>query len=266
VQADAAGDTVFLAYDAAPGGPVGIWSAATPNQFTTSLAAESAVDLAAAPDGAIFASRASAGTEIRIADLTLTTTTASPELEQIPTRVLVPGLALHPTGALLYQPFLTGPAPAAPPATGIQGGVDILDAHTGRLRQRIFLPEPLAALSTDIDALHGSFLAVDENGQRIFALTTSGLTIVQLASVPLSIGTISPASGPASGGTTLTMRGSGFQTGASVTIGGKSAAATFVDMNTLTVTTPPLTAGPQQILITNSSGDSYALDAAFTAN
>ena len=266
VQADAAGDTVFLAYDAVPGGPVGIWSAATPNQFTTSLAAESAVDLAAAPDGAIFASRASAGTEIRIADLTLTTTTASPELEQIPTRVLVPGLALHPTGALLYQPFLTGPAPAAPPATGIQGGVDILDAHTGRLRQRIFLPEPLAALSTDIDALHGSFLAVDENGQRIFALTTSGLTIVQLASVPLSIGTISPASGPASGGTTLTMRGSGFQTGASVTIGGKSAAATFVDMNTLTVTTPPLTAGPQQILITNSSGDSYALDAAFTAN
>jgi len=71
-------------------------------------------------------------------------------------------VTLHPTGALLYQPFLTGPAPAAPPATGIQGGVDILDTHTGRLRLRIFLPEPLAALSTDLDALHGSFLAVDE--------------------------------------------------------------------------------------------------------
>jgi hypothetical protein len=39
-------------------------------------------------------------------------------------------------------------------------------------------------LSTDTDALHGSFLAIDETGQRIFALTTSGVTILQLASIP----------------------------------------------------------------------------------
>jgi len=127
------------------------------------------------------------------------------------------------------------------------------------------LPEPLAALSTDLDALHGSFLAIDENGQRIFALTTSGLTIIQLADVPLSIGTIFPASAPASGGTTVTIRGSGFQSGATAAINGKSAATTFKDMNTLTVTTPQLTAGPQQILITNPDGNSCALDAAFTA-
>jgi len=266
VQADATGDTVFLAYDAATGGPVGTWSAAAPNQFTTSVVKESVVDLAAASDGAVFASRVSTAAEIRGADLTLTATPATPELEQIPTRVLVPGLAMHPSGALLYQPFLTGPAPAAPPAAGIQGGVDILDAHTGRLRQRIFLPEPLATLSTDIDALHGSFLAVDENGERIFALTTSGLTIIQLASVPLSIGAISPASASASGGAMLTIRGSGFQSGATVTIGGKSAATNFVDINTLTVTTPSLTAGRQQIIITNPNGDSYTLDAAFAAN
>jgi len=265
VQPAANGNTVFLVYDAATGGPVGTWSAGAPNQFTVSVAKEFAVDLAAASDGTAFASRATA-TEIRRADLTLSATPASPELEQIPTRVLVPGLALHPTGALLYEPFLTGPAPATPPATGIQGGVDILDAHTGRLRLRIFLPEPLAALSTDTDALHGSFLTVDETGRRIFALTTSGLTVVQLAGVPLSIGTISPASGPASGRTTLTLRGSGFQSGATVTISGKSAAATFVDINTLTVTTPPLTAGPQQIIVTDPDGDSYVLDAAFTAN
>ena len=266
VQADAAGNTVFLAYVAATGGPIGIWSSAAPNQFAISAAKESAVDLAAAPDASAFASRTSAATEIRSADLTLTATPASPELEQIPARVLVPGLALHPTGALLYQPFLAGPAPAAPSAIGTQGGVDILDAHTGRLRLRIFLPEPLATLSTDIDALHGSFLAVDETGQRIFALTTSGLTVVQLATIPLSIGTVSPASAPAAGGATLTLRGSGFQSGATVTISGKSAAATFVDINTLTVTTPPLAVGPQQILITNPNGDSYTLDAAFVTN
>jgi IPT/TIG domain len=266
VQADAAGDTVFLAYDAIPAGPVGTWSAAAPNQFTTSLAKESAIDLAAASDGTIFASRTSSGIEIRSADLTLTATTASPELEQIPTRVLVPGMTLHPAGALLYQPFLTGPAPAAPPAIGIQGGVDILDAHTGRLRLRIFLPEPLAALSTDLDALHGSFLAVDETGERIFALTTSGLTVLQLANVPLAIGTISPTFAPALGGTTLTIRGSGFQSGVTVFINGQSAPTTFKDMNTLTATTPRLTPGPQQIVITNPDGSSYTQDAAITAN
>jgi DNA-binding beta-propeller fold protein YncE len=266
VQSNAAGDRVFLAYNALPGGPVGFWSAASPNQFTTYLANESAVDLAATPDGSTFATRAGGSPEIRGTDLAVFSLPSVRELEQIPTRVSVPGLAMHPTGALLYEPFLTGPAPAAPPATGIQGGVDILDAHSGRLRRRILLPEPLAMLSSDLDALHGSFLVVDENGQRIFALTTSGVTVVQLANVPLAIGTISPASVSASGGATLTIRGSGFQSGATVSIGGKSAAATFVDINTLTVTTPGLSAGPQQLLITNPDGETATLDAAVIAN
>jgi len=266
VQADATGNQIFLAYNSSTGGPVGLWSAAAPNQFTTSLAKESVIDLAAASDGTMFASRTSANTEIRGANLTVAVIPSTPELEQIPARVLVPGLALHPSGALLYQPFLTGPAPAVPSTIGVQGGIDILDAHTGLLRLRIFLPEPLATLSTDIDALHGSFLAIDENGQRIFALTTSGVTVVQLATVPLSIGTISPISAPASGGTILTIRGSGFQSGATVTISGKPIPATFKDMNTLTVVAPAATPGPQQIAVTNSNGDSYTLDAAFTAN
>jgi IPT/TIG domain len=266
VQANPAGDHVFLAYNTVSGGPLGTWSAAAPNQFTTSLAKESAMDLAASSDATIFASRTNTATEIRAADLTLTASPSTAELEQIHGRVLVPGLAMHSSGALLYQPFLTGPAPAAPPATGIQGGIDILDTHTGHLRLRIFLPEPLATLSTDLDALHGSFLAIDETGQKIFALTTSGLTVIQLATVPLSIGTISPGSASAAGGTTLTIRGSGFQSGATATIGGKNAPATFVDINTLRLIIPQLAPGAQQITITNPSGDSYTLDAAFTAN
>jgi IPT/TIG domain len=184
VQSNAAGDRVFLAYDAVPGGPVGTWSASSPNQFATSLTTESATDLTVASDGSFFATHANGTTELRAADLTLAAIPATAELEQIPGRVDVPGAVLHSTGALLYQPFLTGTPPAAPPATGIRGGVDILDAHSGLLGLRIFLPEPFATLSTDTDALHGSFLAIDETGQRIFALTTSGLTILQLPSVP----------------------------------------------------------------------------------
>jgi hypothetical protein len=180
--------------------------------------------MASSADGSTFATRANGTTEVRARDFTLFGSPATVEREGIPGRVNVPGVTLHPSGALVYQSFLTGPPPAAPPATGIRGGVDILDAHSGKLRLRIFLPEPLAMLSTDIDGLHGGFLAIDENGQRLFALTTSGLTVVQLANVPLGIGTVSPASGPTAGGTSITIRGSGFKSGIQGTVGGKAAA------------------------------------------
>ena len=62
------------------------------------------------------------------------------------------------------------------------------------------------------------------------------------------------------------MRGSGFQSGTTLTINGKPANVTFKDVNTLSVVTPSLTAGPQQITVTNPDGESVALDAAFIAN
>jgi IPT/TIG domain len=111
----------------------------------------------------------------------------------------------------------------------------------------------------------GEFLTTDENGQRLFALTTSGLTIVQLANVPLGIGTLNPASGSASGGTSVTVRGSGFLAGVTAILGGKAAAVTLTDMNTLTLTTPSTTAGPLQLVLTNPDGESVSLDAAFLA-
>jgi hypothetical protein len=180
--------------------------------------------------------------------------------------VSVPGVTLHPSGALLYQPFLTGP----PASAGVKGGIDILDAHSGVLRLRILLPQQFL---TDIDGLHGDFLATDENGQRLFAITSAdgspqkaALTIVQLAAVPLGIGTITPTAVPAAGGATLTIRGSGFQSAATLTINGKPASVTFKDANTLLVVTPSLTPGSQQVTITNPDGESVSLDAAFIAN
>jgi len=266
VQGNAAGDHVFVAFGTAPGSPLASWSAAAPNQFSTANVNSSAIDLAASADGTFFAIQNSASTEIRASDLSLTAVSALAELTQIPGRVIVPGLALHPSGALLYQPFLTG----APGATATRGGVDIFDARSGALRLRIFLPQQLL---TDVDGLHGSFLTIDETGTRVFALTSSdgtpqsaAVTIVQLANLPLAIGTASPSSGPVAGGTSLTIRGSGFQAGVTVRLGGKPATVVFKDASTLTVTTPALPSGPQQIIIANPDGESVQLDAAFTAN
>jgi len=266
LQSNAAGDEVFFSFASAPDGPVAVWDASSPGHFETWNAKASTTDLAVSADGNTFAVRENAQTTIRDHSLSLIGVNASSELERIPTRTEVPGAALHSSGALIYVPFLTGPAPELPPATDVTGGVDILDAHSGALLRRIFLPEPLALLSTDIDGQHGAFLAIDENGQRIFALTNSGLTVVQLSAVPLGIGSLTPSSGPASGGTSVTIRGSGFQSGTKLTFGGKNVSFNFKDANTLTFATPAIGSGPQQLTLTNPSGESVSLDAAFSAN
>jgi len=266
VQGSASGDHVFVAFGASSGGPVAVWNATAPNQFVTSPANDSTTDLGVASDGTMFAVRAPGVTEIRGADLSLASVPTSAELAQIPGRQSVPGVTLHPSGALIYQPFLTG----APASTGVKGGIDILDVHSGALRLRFFLPQQFL---TDIDGLHGSFLTTDENGQRLFAITSSdgtpqnaALTIVQLAAVPLGIGTITPTTVAATGGATLTIRGSGFQSATTLTINGKPASVTFKDANTLLVVTPSLTPGSQQIIVTNPDGEAVSLDAAFLAN
>ena len=266
VQANGSGDHVFLAFGSAPGGPVALWTASAPNQFSSVTANVLSTDLGAAADGTMFALQSNGATQIRGSDLSLAAIPSQAEIAQIPGRLLVPGVTLHPSGALIYQPFLTGP----PATSGVKGGVDIIDAHSGELRLRIFLPQQFM---TDIDGLHGGFLATDENGQRLFAITSTdgtpqngGVTVVQLANVPLGIGTLTPTAGTAAGGTTLTIRGSGFQSGVTVSIGGKGAAVTFKDMNTLMVVTPALATGAQRLAITNPDGQSVAWDAAFVAN
>jgi len=264
LQSSAAGDQVFLAFASAPGGPLASWNAASPNHFVTSAANASVLDLGMAADGSAFGLQTNGATEVHASDLSISSVPASPELAQIPGRVSVPGMALHPSGALVYQPFLTGA-----PGAGVRGGVDIIDAHSGVLRMRIFLPQqPL----TEVDGLHGSFLAIDENGQRLFAITSSdgtpqnaALSVVELSAVPLGIGTISPPVVSAAGGATITVRGSGFVSGAQVTLNGKAATVTFKDANTLSVVAPALSVGPQVLSISNPDGESVSLDAAVTA-
>jgi hypothetical protein len=266
LQSSSAGDRMVVAYGAVPGGPVAVWNASAPTLFTASAVTGLNSEVHLAGDGGIFAVRRNGSIELRGADLSLAAIPSAAELEAIPGSVPVPGAALHPSGALLYLPFLT----AAAGSTGVRGGVDIVDARSGTLRLRIYLPNPLL---TDTDAIHGSFLAIDENGEKLFAITSAdntaygaGLTIVQLAQAPLGIGNVTPSSGLAAGGTLINIRGSGFQAGTKVSIGGTNATVTFVDRNTLQVTTPPMAAGAQRILLTNPDGETAAADALFTAN
>jgi hypothetical protein len=111
----------YLAYDTPPGDPVALWNAATPDAFSLSTANDTATDLVTSGDGTIFAMRAANTTEIRGCNLALFSAPAAPELETIPNRVAVTGIAIHPSGALTYEPFLTGAPPSGGAAVTVGG-------------------------------------------------------------------------------------------------------------------------------------------------
>jgi hypothetical protein len=133
----------------------------------------------------------------------------------------------------VYVPFLTEPAPLSAPFTGLRDDVDIVDANTGRLRARVMPPEAFAMLAAEVDGLPGRFLTMDENGQRLFALTIPG---------------------------------SGFQNGVAVTANGSARTVSFVDMNTLKITLPTVSSDPQNLSIANPTGESISIDAALNVN
>jgi hypothetical protein len=155
----------------------------------------------------------------------------------------VAGEKMNDSGSLLYQPLLQG--------------VDVIDVSSGAWLRRIALTEQVQFVQ--------SAMALDEAGNRLFLITNAGLTVLQMDSPPLSIGYLNPAAGPAAGGTTVTIRGSGFQPAATVTFAGVAASTKYVDASTLQVTTPSVPAGGVRVTIANSSSSSYSLDAAFLA-
>lgn len=161
------------------------------------------------------------------------------------------GEKMNASGSLLYTPV--------PQAFGTaeSNGIDITDTNGGTWVGHILLSE-------QITPVQSSVMDFDDVGNRLFLITNKGLTVVQLGPPPLSIGYLSPAVGTASGGTTVTIRGSGFEAGAVASFGGTAAATTFVDGSTLQVATPPGAAGGARVTIQNPDGNSYALDAGFT--
>jgi YVTN family beta-propeller protein len=156
------------------------------------------------------------------------------------------GAKFSPSGSLFFIPQA--------PFGGVAISVDVFDVHRQRLALQIALPEPLVA------GLNS--MCLDETGLKLFLISQSGITIAQLGSVPLSIASVNPASGSA--GSTVTIRGSGFQDGARVSFGSIEGQVTFVDLNTLRATVPAGLSGPTQISVVNPDGGQYSYDALYT--
>jgi IPT/TIG domain-containing protein len=91
--------------------------------------------------------------------------------------------------------------------------------------------------------------------------TPNGITAFGIGPPPV-ITSVTPASGPTAGGQTVTVTGSGFAAGMSVTIGGTSATPSNVTFRQFTLTTPPEAAGYVQVQVTTSVATSAATPAA----
>src|SRR5437016_14667707 len=75
-----------------------------------------------------------------------------------------------------------------------------------------------------------------------------------------TVSAISPSSGTSSGGTAVTLTGTGFAVGATVSLGGTAATnVTVVSSTSLTATTAAHAAGVVNVVVTNSDGQSGTL-------
>jgi hypothetical protein len=102
--------------------------------------------------------------------------------------------------------------------------------------------------------------------QHIWILNSSEWLAAASASAPLSVGVtnVTPACGSTAGGTAVTVTGSNFLSGATVTFGGVSATSVVVvNSNTVTAVTPAGTSGAKIVQVTNTSGKFGALTNGF---
>ncbi|HEV8658595.1 MAG TPA: IPT/TIG domain-containing protein [Thermoanaerobaculia bacterium] len=101
-------------------------------------------------------------------------------------------------------------------------------------------------------------------GRRLIAATSTGLYMLSFAPAPV-VSSVSPNSGNIGGNSPVTITGTGFQTGATVTFGDTAATSvTVVSATTITATAPAHAAGAVDVVVTNPDFQSALLAGGYT--
>jgi YVTN family beta-propeller protein len=165
------------------------------------------------------------------------------------------GLAIHPAGTFVYVTHFLGTT------------VSVINTATNTVTATITVGSKPAAIAVDPA---GAFLYVMNTGNNTvsridtatnavtatFAVTSGANEFSPFigATVP-----VTPASGAASGGTLVTISGSGFTGATGVTIGGVAASnVTVVSDTSITATTPAGSVGVASVLVTTAAGTNAA--------
>lgn len=119
------------------------------------------------------------------------------------------------------------------------------------------------------NSLAGGYgVAISPNGKNVYTTAATGnsvTTFTRSTPSPPAIAAINPASGPAAGGTVVTITGSGFDPGASVSIGGTACVVTGVTtVSALTCVTGAHAAGIADVTVTNPDTLSDTQASAYT--
>ena len=131
---------------------------------------------------------------------------------------------------------------------------------------------PRVITSSDSDVAEDRVVNVPGSYDSWAPLNSSGAWVMQVVTfravvqsgVPF-VSTVSPSSGPVAGGTAVTITGTNFASGATVTFGSASATnVTVVSGTQITATTPAGSAGAVTVTVTNSNGLGGNLASGFT--
>ena len=110
----------------------------------------------------------------------------------------------------------------------------------------------------------GAISVVVTNTDTQTGTLTNGYTYTASNPAP-TVSSISPTSGTTAGGTSVTITGTGFLSGAQVTLGGTAATSeTVVNSTTITAVTPAHAAGAVSVVVTNSDSQSGTLTNGYT--
>ena len=169
-------------------------------------------------------------------------------------------------------PIISGLTPVSGPATG---GTSVTISGTGFATGATVTFDGIAAAnvnvlgSTTITAVTpahagGAVNVVVANPGGQIGTSVNGYAYAATVQPP-TVASVSPASGPTTGGTSITITGTNFAAGASVTLGGTVATNVVVtNSTTITATTPAHAAGVVDVGVTNTNGQSAGKSNAFT--
>ncbi len=105
------------------------------------------------------------------------------------------------------------------------------------------------------------------NGKVYLATFSNQLVVYSLIGTPPAptVSSVSPTSGPATGGTAVTITGTNFTANATVSLGGSAATnVSVVSSTTITATTPAHAAGAVSVTVTNPDGQNGTRSSGFT--
>jgi uncharacterized protein (DUF2345 family) len=231
--------------------------------------------------GATVSFGSTAATTAFVSSTQLTANTPSAAAGAVSVKVQNPDgqSATLPNGYTYTTPVLPPPAFAASnpvsPVTGTTAGGTTVTINGSNFVSGAAVSFGSAAASTTFvnatrltavtpAAAAGAVTVKVQNPDGQSATLPSGFTYAAPAPAFTGTNPVSPNTGSTAGGTTVTINGSNFVSGATVSFGTTAASTTFVNATQLTATTPAASAGAVSVKVQNPDGQFATLPNGFT--